>query len=171
MFAPQAPGIFGALAHTFATLQHDGFEAHLRQQQGGKYAARTKAHHHRAQRQRGGRVANRLVVHVGGGANVRMVFEPGQQQGFLGGVGQRQVHNKHRQQFGLARVKAAFENLQLGNSVYRKAQGLGRHLAQGLHRVGWWGAVGLGFGGRVDCAAAVYRQGRQGKFEFCKTNH
>ncbi|MDT4871425.1 hypothetical protein FQZ97_1065520 [compost metagenome] len=33
LLAPQCPGILGAAAHILAALQHDWFEAHLREQQ------------------------------------------------------------------------------------------------------------------------------------------
>ena len=43
--APQAPGVFGALAHVPAPLQHDGSQAHLRQQQRRQNAAGAEADH------------------------------------------------------------------------------------------------------------------------------
>ena len=46
--APQRPGVLGALAHRLATLKHDRPQAHLRQDQGRKNAARAETDHQRA---------------------------------------------------------------------------------------------------------------------------
>ena len=40
--APQRPGVLRALAHVAAALEHDGLEAHLREQQRGKQTAGPK---------------------------------------------------------------------------------------------------------------------------------
>ncbi len=41
---PQRPGVLGAAAHVAAAFQHDGPEAHLRQQQRGEQAAGAESH-------------------------------------------------------------------------------------------------------------------------------
>ena len=43
VLAPQRPGVLRAPAHVAAALQHDGLEAHLREQQRGEQAAGTEA--------------------------------------------------------------------------------------------------------------------------------
>jgi len=117
MFAPQAPGVLGALAHRLAALQHDGFEAHLRQSQRGEQAAGTQTHHHRALalvvRPARRRLAGRVPGHVGCGLDVGLARVLRQQGGFLRGIGQRHVDDVDREQVGLARVEAAFEDVQV----------------------------------------------------------
>ena len=74
LFAPQSPGVFGALAHGAAAFDDDGFETHLRQAQGCKNTARAKAHHHRAfpfmLTKMSGRMTRGLPRHVGCCLNV-----------------------------------------------------------------------------------------------------
>ena len=48
LFAPQTPGVLGALTHRGAAFDHDWLEPHLCQHQGRKDAARPKAYHHGA---------------------------------------------------------------------------------------------------------------------------
>ena len=45
---PKSPGVFGALSHRLAPLNHNGLEAQLGEDQGGKNTAGPKAHDHRA---------------------------------------------------------------------------------------------------------------------------
>ena len=70
LLAPQTPGVLGALAHGFATFQHDGLEPHLRQHQCGKHAAGAKAHHDRALGQVRRCMPDRVVAHIGRGGDV-----------------------------------------------------------------------------------------------------
>ena len=170
MFAPQVPGVFGALAYRRAAFEHDGFETHLRQQQRGKHAAGPKAHHHRAQGQRGRGLAHRVVGHVRRGAYVRMVSKLGQQALLQCGV-QRHVHDKHGQQIGLARVKAALEDVQALDVVHRHAQRLRGHAGKRGQRVRRGAAVFVGFTGGVGGAPGIDRQGGQGEFEFGDSQH
>ena len=169
-FAPQAPGVFGAFTHRFAALQHDRFEAHLRQRQGGEHAARPKAHHHRAlaffHTKTGRGLARRVPSHVGCGLDVGVLFKLLQQAVFGGCVMQRQVHDVNRQQVGLAGVKAAFEDEKGGDVGSADAQGLGRQLAQCFDGVRRGQPVFVGFGRCIGRAARFNRQSRQGEFEF-----
>ena len=170
VFAPQVPGVFGALAYRRAAFEHDGFESHLRQQQRGKHAAGPKAHHHRAQGQRGRGLAHRVVGHVGRGAYVRVLGKLGQ-QALLGCRVQRHIHNKHRQQICLARIKTAFEDLQALDVVHRHAQRLCGHAGKRGQRVRRGAAVFVGFTGGVGGAPGIDRQGGQGEFEFGDSQH
>ena len=123
--APQAPGVLGALAHGLAALQHDGLEAHLGQHEACKHAAGAKAHDHGALIHIGGSLAHRRPAHVWRGVDVGVVRKVRQQRGFLAFIGQRDVDDIHRQQLGLARIKAALVHLQGGNGLGGQAQTLG----------------------------------------------
>ena len=175
LFAPQTPGVLGALAHRLAALQHNGLEPHLRQGQGGEQATRAQAHHHWAfglmGRPVGGRDDRWRPAHVGGGDDVRVVGMALQQRGLLTGIGQRHVHDVDRQQIGLARIEAAFEHLQLANSRWVDAQGLCGQAGQRLHGVGRWQAVVVGFGRGVGGAAVFERHLGQRQFEFGDADH
>ena len=114
----------GAFSHGFAAFQNDGPEAHLRQQQRGKDAARAKTHHHRALRQVSWGLSNRLIGHIGCRPDVRFAGQAAQGIGFNGQAGQRHIHDVNHQQLGLAGVVAAFENLQLPHIRRGDAQGL-----------------------------------------------
>ena len=83
--APQAPGILGALAHHLAAIEDDGPEAHLRQDQPGEQAARSRADHHGAQAAPAARRRHReAVCHVRGGAQVLVVREAREHRRFVG---------------------------------------------------------------------------------------
>ena len=175
LLAPQAPGVFGALAHRFATLQHDGFEAHLRQTQRGKHAARPKTHHHRAfplvLAKVGRRVAGRVPGHVRGGLNVRVLVKLLQHSRFVLCMAQRDVDDEHGQQLGLARVKAALEHVQRSDVADVNVQGLGGQLPQSGFGVRGRDAVFVGFSGGIGGATNLDRQGRQREFEFRNSDH
>ena len=121
--APQVPGVLGALTHFAATLQHDRLEAHLREHQRRKNAARTKTNDHGAIAQIGGCLAHGNPAHVRCLANVRVLFVLSEQRGFLGGIDKRHVQDIDRDQFHLARIEAAFVDVQCGDGVGGKAQG------------------------------------------------
>jgi hypothetical protein len=57
-----------------------------------------------------------------------MALVPGQKRRLLGGVCQRQVNDKDRQQLCLAGVKAAFEDVQVVNGTGVNAQRLGTQM-------------------------------------------
>lgn len=75
--APQPESILGALAHGLAALENDRTEAHLREDQPGKQAARPHTDHDRA---RGSHLRRRLgdktVRHIRGHTAVRHIGEP-----------------------------------------------------------------------------------------------
>ena len=119
----------------------------------------------------GRRLHGRVPRHVGRGLDVRVLFKLCQQGRFALGLCERQVHDEHRQQLGLARVKATLEDIQGGDIAISNAQSLGCQLAQGRTRVGRRQAVLVGLGGRIDGAALFNRQGRQWEFEFGNANH
>ena len=121
--APQAPGIFGALAHGTAALQHDGAQAHLCQDQRSKEAAGAKTNHQWASApgaievKRG--MTDESVAGVGAGAQVRITRKSQQHCGLVGLIRQRAVQCVDQHHGGtLACVVAAFED--------RKAQQLRR---------------------------------------------
>ena len=135
---PQAPGVLRALAHRLAALQHDGFQAHLRQHQRGKDAAGAEADDDRAlARPIGRRGDGRLPGHVGRGLHVRVGVEAREQRAFGGRVGQFDIDDVHRQQIGLAGVKAALEDAEACDGGFRQLQLVRRGGAQGgVWRVG-----------------------------------
>jgi hypothetical protein len=94
-----------------------------------------------------------------------------QQGGFLSGIGQRHVHDVHRQQLGLAGIEAAFVHMQVGDVRFGDAQRLGGQGLQGGQRVRGGQAVGLGFGRSVGGAAFFDRQRGQGQFQFGQADH
>ena len=102
---------------------------------------------------------------------MRVVFKLCQQGRFALGLRERQVYDEHRQQLGLARVKAALEDIQGGDIAISHAQSLGRQLAQSCNGVGRGQAVLVSLGGRIDGAALLNRQGGQREFEFGNANH
>jgi len=175
LLAPQAPGVLGAFAHGLAALQHDGLEPHLRQHQRRQHAAGAKAHHHRALTLKlpkiGRGLRDEAVGHVRGRSDVRVLVKARQQGGLVDAGGQRDIDDVDRQQLGLARVEAAFEDGELGNGLGGNAQRLGGQPGQRGNRVGHRGAVGLGFTGGIGGAAVFHRQGGQGKFEFGQSHH
>ncbi len=61
---PQRPGVAGATAHVAAAFQHDGLEAHLRQQQRREQAAGTKAHDQRTFLEQCWRLRHRVIGRV-----------------------------------------------------------------------------------------------------------
>ncbi|MNS49428.1 hypothetical protein D3C72_820360 [compost metagenome] len=63
-FAPQAPGVLGALAYFGAAFEDDRLEAHLRQQQPGENPARAEADDDRPHAQIGRRLADFLVADI-----------------------------------------------------------------------------------------------------------
>ena len=86
-------------------------------------------------------------------------------------IGQGQVYDVHRQQVGLAGIKAALEHLQRGDVGGADAQGLGRQLAQGTEGVRRGQAVFIGLGSCIGRATHLNRQGRKGEFEFGNSDH
>ena len=95
----------------------------------------------------------------------------GQQHGGLAGVGQRHVHDVDRQQIGLARIEAAFEDLQMANGRWVHAQDLGRQARQRLDGVRRRQAVVVGFGGCVGGAAVLGRHLGERELEFGNADH
>ncbi|MCY1344625.1 hypothetical protein D9M69_306640 [compost metagenome] len=75
LLAPQRPGVLGAPAHILAALQHDGLEAHLREQQRGEQAAGAEADDHWTLGQTRRRLADRVVVGVRRRADVLVIGE------------------------------------------------------------------------------------------------
>lgn len=96
-----------------------------------------------------------------------------QQGGFLGGVGQRHVHNEHGQQIGLARIEAALEHMHIGQRGLSHAQCLSGQTAQGRQRMDAGRVQRLGAGGLlgIDSQAFHHGQGGQGEFEFGQADH
>src|SRR5690606_24369170 len=64
LLAPQRPGVLGAAAHVLAALQHDGLEAHLRQQQRRKQPARAKPNDQLPLAQIGWCLPHRLIIGI-----------------------------------------------------------------------------------------------------------
>ncbi len=110
-FAPQAPGILGALAYFLATFKDDRLEAHLCQQQAGEDAAGAETDHDRAFLQACRGLADELVGDVRRWADVAIVGELAEQFGFVAGF---QVDGVDEQQFAvlLARIVAALEQVE-----------------------------------------------------------
>ncbi len=63
-FAPEAPGVFRALAHHLAAFEDDGAKPHLRQYQCSEQPARPGADHYRPMFQHRRRLRHELVGHV-----------------------------------------------------------------------------------------------------------
>jgi hypothetical protein len=110
VLAPQAPGVLGPFAHVLAALQHDGVQAHLRQQQCREDAARAEADHHWPELGRYVCVVRMPVHHVRAAHHVRVAGETGQQRIFVDAGVKRQVDDVDLHQLGLARVEAALED-------------------------------------------------------------
>ena len=170
VFAPQVPGVFGALSYGGPTLQHQGSKPHLCQQQRRKHAAGAKAHHHRSLWQGRLGLTHQRVGHVGRWANVGVVGEL-RHQARLEIRGERHIHDEHRQQIGLAGVKAAFENVQCLDVGHGHAQGLRSHAGQCRNRLRQRATVFVGFAGRVGSAPHVHGQCRKREFEFGNSQH
>ncbi len=89
--APQAPGVLGALAHLLAALEHDGAQAHLRQDQRREDAAGPEADDDgalacgRGVEEAVGRPAHEVVVGVGRHAQVRVAREASEHGRFVDG--------------------------------------------------------------------------------------
>ena len=96
VLAPQAPGVFGPLAHGLTALQYDGAKAHLGQRQRGKHAAGSKTHHHGPVLQIRWRLRHWAVGHIGRGADVGVVGKLRQQGRVRRWVCQRDVGDIHR---------------------------------------------------------------------------
>jgi hypothetical protein len=73
--APQVPGVLGAPSYFATALEHNGFEAHLRQQQRSEQAAGSKAHNHRSIRKRSRGLRDGMVGGVGRRTNVLISCE------------------------------------------------------------------------------------------------
>ena len=153
-FAPQAPGIFGSLAHGFAAFQNNWLEAHLRQHQRGKNAAGPKAHHHGTFVASGGPIARgvggRLPCHVGRGLDMRVGGVLVQQLCFLRRVGQGHIDDVDHLQLGFARIKAALENLPLLHVLGRDAQRAANFIEQRCGGQGRWRGLVGGIEGGVE---------------------
>ena len=164
MLAPQAPGVFGALAHAAPAFDDDGLQAHLRQHQGGKHAARPKANHHRPLSLHGGPVGRCLhrgmPSHVGAGKDVGVVHVAGQAVGLLLVTDQLHVHDVDHLQLGFAGIKAALEHLPMRDVGGVYAQGVG-------HQLGQAGRVQRGRGG---CVGRV-KGGVERELEFGDADH
>ena len=134
VLAPQAPGVLRALTHRLTALQHDGLEAHLRQDHRRKNAAGAKAHDHGALLHLRGCGGHRVVGHVGAGADVGVACKLGEQVGFPCG-GYIHVNDIDPKQCRFACVKTALEYREVCDVSRRDAQGLGDQRRQGLGRV------------------------------------
>ena len=134
VLAPQAPGVLRALTHRLTALQHDGLEAHLRQDQCRKNATGAKAHDHGAMLHLRGCGGHRVVGHVGAGADVGVACKLGEQVGFPCG-GYIHVNDIDPKQCRFACVKTALEYREVCDVSRRDAQGLGDQRRQGLGRV------------------------------------
>jgi len=130
-FAPQAPGVLGALAHFLAALEDDRLEAHLGQQQAGKDTAGAEANHDRTFFQVGRGMADELVGDVGCHADVVIVGELAEQLGFVAGF---QVDGVDEQQLAvlLARIVAALEQIEAEQLLVADAQALDNGITQGF---------------------------------------
>ena len=170
VFAPQIPGVFGALAHHRAALQNNRPKTHLRQQQGGKHAARPKADHHRAQRHLGRRLRDHAVGHVGRSANMRM-GSVARQCGVLRVTSELHIDDIDRHHVGFAGVKAAFKNLQLRDVLHRDTQNPRRRRPQRVQGMGRGQAVVVRFAGRVSGAPGANGQSREREFDFGNADH
>jgi len=174
-FAPETPGVLGPLAYRFAAFEHDGSETHLRQRQCRQHAAGAKAHHHRAFARLGAKADGGLhwgaPGHVGRGLDVRVLVKLLQQHGLAFGLHEREVDDEDGQQFGFARIKAAFEDVQGSDVGGGNAQGFGGQFAQRGLGVRRGQPVFVGFGRRINGAAFFDRQGGQGEFEFGNADH
>lgn len=82
-----------------------------------------------------------------------------QQRRFLAGVGQGDVDDVDGQQFGLARIEAAFVHMDLGDRIGGNPQALGRQDGQ------------AGGGQEFGMVLGVVFQGRERDFQFCDANH
>ena len=119
----------------------------------------------------GWRLAGRVPGHIGRGLDVGVAGELLQQVGFGLRIGQRQVHDVHRQQVGFTGIEAALEHLQHGDVGGADAQGLDRQLAQGTDRMRRGQAVFIGLGSCIGRATHFNRQGRKREFEFGDSDH
>jgi hypothetical protein len=133
-FAPQAPGIFRALAHHLAALQDDGAKAHLRQQQAREDTARARPDHQRALKiGLVRRVGDEFIIHVGHGLDVGIARETLQQAGFI-------LH-RHIQRVDagdrllVARVVGALEDPEIAQLRRRQFQPLEQRGLQRFRRV------------------------------------
>ena len=144
--APEAERVDGALAHDLAAFQHERLEAHLRQDQRHEQAARTHADDHGPRRARRREVLrHELVAGVGGGADVRIVRQPGQHGRLVAHGHVERIDQDDRAL--LARVVAAFVDGEVDQVVAGDAKPADDGVAQGVVRV------------------------IQGKFEFVNSQH
>ncbi|MNL37114.1 hypothetical protein D3C87_1592380 [compost metagenome] len=107
-FAPQAPGVLGALAYFGAAFEDDRLEAHLRQQQPGENPARTEADDDRTRTQIDRRLAYRFVADIRRHADVTVIGELVQHRRLIANF---KVDGVDEAQFGglFARIVAALE--------------------------------------------------------------
>ena len=108
LLAPQRPGVLGTAAHILAALEHDGFEAHLCEQQRGEQSAGAEAHHQRALAQIGWRLAHRVVIGVWRWTHVVVIGKARQDGRLVAGL---QIDDVDEQNDAvlLARIVAALE--------------------------------------------------------------
>ncbi|KPY81638.1 hypothetical protein ALO94_200408 [Pseudomonas syringae pv. spinaceae] len=134
VLAPQRPRVLGALAHFGAALEDDRLEAHLRQQQPGKNAARPEAHHYRALAQAFRGVTDHFIADIRCRADVTVIGELAQQRCFILDL---KVDGVDETQLGrlLARVVTAFEEGEVQQFAAIDAQVLQECNAQVFFRV------------------------------------
>ena len=111
-----------------------------------------------------------VVGHVGGRADMRMPGNACQDRLFQIGM-QCHIDNEDRDHISLARVEAAFENLQFGDVMGCHAQGLGGQRTQGVYRLRQRKAVSVGFAGGVGSAPCGHGQRCEREFEFGQADH
>ena len=140
--APEAPGVLGTLAHVLAALHHDGRQAHLRQHQRRKEAARAEAHDHGPQAAAGLEVGRRLgdgpVGGVGRRAHMRIAGVPRQHGRFIFEFAVDRVDQLHRRLS--PRVVGATEDREAPQRTFRHAQAHQKRRSKCIVGVGQWQA-------------------------------
>jgi hypothetical protein len=135
----QAPGVLRAAAHVLAALQHQWLQAHLRQDERGKQAARPEAHHHRAQAAAaaaGRGLADDAVAGVGCGPQVSVARRARQHGRVVTRSAQGEVERVDELDIGLApRVVAAAEDLDVADSGIGQPEPRQHRLAERRLRV------------------------------------
>ena len=108
VLAPQRPGVLRAPAHVAAAFEHDGLEAHLRQQQRGKQPAGTESDDEGPLGELRRRLGNRVIGGVGREADLAILREALEHRRLVGDL---HIDDADEEDAGvlLARVVAALE--------------------------------------------------------------
>ncbi|MCY1173122.1 hypothetical protein D9M73_132750 [compost metagenome] len=122
-FAPQAPGVLGALAYFGAALEDDRLEAHLRQQQPGENPARAEADDDRPHAQIGWRLADFFVADIRCHVDVTVIGKLVQYRRLIANF---KVDGVDEAQFGglFARIVAALEQGEIEQVIAGDPQAL-----------------------------------------------